>query len=266
MQKMPNQDIVGQRLAAMICSPFRRRYVPLDGATLYTLFPDAVRHRGQTTVVMRLGAIRMRLGEDGKLVGKCSQWWDVDVLHKKWLGDQTSVPAEAVSARNALITALERHYVSPFGDDLPIYVDVAASRNRAYDWNILEWDVFRGLNSQIPFKYKATRKVKNKIVSELPFLDMESHFRSVVSDDMCCDLIRQLIAQHIKNIGSMSLMPLRWIATIDPKDTVVAETGAPLVVNVADARRSKIEVGAINIVMTREPRRRQRRAKPNHVR
>jgi hypothetical protein len=246
MQNMPNQTMMGQHLAVMGSSRYRQEYVPLDDAVLYSMFPDPVPRRGGVAMTQRLACVRLSR-TNGKVVGCCTKWWDLDALRKRWRERPNVSTAKAVSSSAKLQAALQQEgrYVSPFGEDLPIYIDSASSRSRDLDWEMLELDVFRGLNGQVPFDYRLSRRVRGRIIDELPFIDIGEHFRTVVPDDTYRSLTRQLIDQHTRVVNGMSLVPLRWVKRIGMADTVVVETDVPIVIRLASPKHIVIELGAM---------------------
>jgi hypothetical protein len=155
--------------------------------------------------------------------------------------------------------------MSPFGEDLPIFVDSASSCARSLDWDSLEFDVFRGLNSQIPFDFHLSRRARIRIMPELPFLDFDEHFGSVVSPDVLMLLIRRLLEQHTRKASGMTLIPARWVKSVTSDDTIVVEAGVPMVLSFSDPLRVLVRVGALDVLLrrsgtSRRPRRRRRRA------
>ena len=246
-----NRELMGHKVAVVALSRHNTSYVPLSEASLYSLFPDPLWRGGRSAVVSRLADIRVeRSPESGKLHGRCAKWWDVPVLLEQRRNNVRG-SARALQSLADLQRALERNFASPFGADLPIFVDSASSCARVLDWDALELDVVRGLNSQIPFDYHLSRRVRPLVMSELPFLDVEEHFRSVMPDQVLVSLIRQLIDQHTRQVRGMTLLPVRWVSCISAADTVVVAAGVPMVMTFSDPMKVRVRVGALDVSLRR---------------
>ncbi len=249
-----HNSIVGHEVAVVALARQRAPYVPLGEATLFSLFPDQVFRGERHLVEPRLVEIRMSRNEIlGKLIGRDVRWWDLDALRSRYKIE----PRKHGRAHYAMIElerALSQRFISPFGEDLPIYVDSTASNVHSLDWTALEIDVVRGLNGKIPFVHKLSRRVRGKIYRELPFLDVSEHFRSVVPDDTVMSLIRQLLDQHTKTVQGRSLIPARWVGRIGKNDTVLVETGVPAVISFACLSELRVQVGALNVPLGRTRR------------
>lgn len=242
------QGMDGSKLAVIAVSRQRADYVSVEDAVLFALFPDRISRQGRPRTVARLSEIRLSIDND-RVVGQCAKWWDAAALQKQ-CNENPRRHARAAHALVDLRRALERRYASPFGNDLPIYVDSASGCARSLDWDSLEWDVVRGMNSKVPFRYHLSQRVRNRITKELPWLDRDEHFRTAVPDDTVVSLIRQLLEQHTKEVRSMSLIPARWIAKIHQRDRVVVAVGVPYVFD-TDLGGCVVDIGALRVNLDR---------------
>lgn len=257
------RGLMGHRVAVVALSRHRAPYVPISDASFYSLFPDVVRRAGGSDIEYRLADIRVqRDPKDGKLRGHCVKWWEVHSLLEQRKHNVRGI-ARVLRALEKLQRALERSFMSPFGVDLPVFVTSAPSCVRALDWDALEFDVFRGLNSQVPFDYHLSRRARARIMPELPFMDFDEHFDSVVTADTLMMLMQRMLEQHVRQEDEMTLIPARWIKSVAPDDTVVVAAEVPMVLPYSDPLHVLVRVGALDVLLrrsgtSRRPRRRRR--------
>jgi len=248
---MSERDLMGRAIAVVALSPHRSRFVPVSEASLYSLFPDVIRHGKRSTPRRRLALIKLSHDDTtSKLRGECQRWWDLRSLSEQHSNGERGT-ARTMHALTMLQHAVDKQQAAPLGEDLPIFVDSGSATIRAMDWNRLEADVVRGLNARLPFDYAVADRVGDRIARELPFVDVEEHFRSVVPDAEVTSLIRQLLGQHTRHVNGMSLVPLRWVAAVRSDDTVVVETGTPMLIPCANPLRAAVRVGALDVVLRR---------------
>lgn len=231
-------------VAVVAKSTLKDDFVPVSEAALYCLYEDRVKYddKPRPMVKSRMASLRMR-NKDGKLQVSCKRWWDTYILTRKSKKSFYRVVFdELTDVRNACTP-------SAFGRDLPVYVDSETAEMRSLAWDALEYDVFRGLNSRVPFDYSLAKEIRQKIIPELPFQDMENHFRSVVSDATVMSLIRQLIHQHTVVVDNMQLVPLRWVECVLPDDQLVVEVNRPFVMSFPDPANPLVRVGAVDALL-----------------
>ena len=253
MSKPPDNTASENRVAVIAISRYDHSFTALDDAQLFSLFPDRVpAHNAAPKEVMRVASIGLHRDSTSEIVvGQCKQWWDLAALegqHKR----AARTCRYAHRAMIDLLDAIEKDYVSPFGDDLPLYIDSGSARSRALDWDTLEWDIFRGMNSEVPFGWRVSKRVRGRIVGELPFLDVESHFRSVVPTETLMALARRMLEQHTHEANGMSLVPLRWIARVDKRDAIIVRTGVPIVIRFSKPHMARVRVGAMDVSLRRQ--------------
>lgn len=244
-------NLVGHRLAVLASSRHDIAFLPLSDVSFFSLFPDIVSSPKNLNVQYRLAEIDVKYShDDGKLHSRCIEWWGIHSLYeknKKFLNGLSHI----IAILNKLQAVINEAHVSDFGPDLPIFVDSNLSCARALDWEALEYDVYRGLNGKIPFNYQLSEKVAASIADELPFLDLVDHFRTKVPDSVIISLIRQLLEQYTKQVKGMTLIPVRWIKTLDSKDVIVVETDVPVVFNLSDPSRAEVKIGALDVSLRR---------------
>jgi hypothetical protein len=241
-----NRELMGHPVAVVAMSRHQTQYVPLGEASLFCLYPDPIRRRGHTVVRYRLARMRLSLDEHGKLVSHCLKWWDTDALSAAYKKQVRGLGG----AHHALVTlqnALQRDLRAPFGVDLPIYVDSSTSRSGPLDWDMLEYDVMRGLNGMVPFDYKLSRRMRPRILPEIPFLDLEDHFRSVIPNNTIMTLIRDLLREHTENEHGMTLVPARWLSHIVSHDAVVVVADVPSVLHFSNPAALDVEAGSFRV-------------------
>lgn len=231
-------------VAVVAKSQMNDAFVPISEALVFCLYRDRVKYDDKPQFVNkpRMAALRM-CNEDGKLNMSCQRWWDTYLLKRK------SNKSFYKSVFMELDRSRQEYRPAPFGRDLPIYIDSETAEMRSLAWDVLEYDVFRGLNSRVPFDYSLAKEVRRKIIAELPFQDMANHFRSVVSDNTVMSLIRQLIHQHTVVVDNMQLVPLRWVQCVLPDDQLVVEVNRPFVMSFPDPANARVQVGALNALL-----------------
>lgn len=244
---MEQDSYAGHSVTIVASSPYRARFVPASEATLFTLYPVVIERRASRFVAERLGEFRSHI-EGGKLKLTCARWRNASAVRRQ-LCDNAGSPAAHIRAFSQIHSARQHKYASPFGRDLPFYLDAShAARN--VDWDVLAFDVFRGMKGQVPFTWRLSHSRTKRIVSELPFVDFV-HFESVVSPeiangDMLLSLCRQMLEQHTVAAGKRSLVPLRWIEVLHAGDVVMVDTQSPMVVAPFDIHDLSISVGALD--------------------
>ncbi len=249
---------VANRVAVVALSPLGIPYVPFKDAVLFSLYPDyglGGSNDGGSKPVYRIARIRLWHNRDsGLLCGKCNRWWDLANLLSSGPPKSNGARA-AIHAADLLNNALVRSPLSALGVDLPIYLDKSVSPRFSAEWNILEWDVFRGLNGTIPFHWTLPAEDEELIKRQLPFLDVAEHFRSVVSrGEIVTDLITQLVDQYTPDVTGMSLMPFRWVNRSHPDDVIVVKTNEVRVMTFADPRKYTVDIGSLRVPLSRPMR------------
>ena len=254
MEHLPNQALTNHEVVVVALSSFKGRFVPLSEAVIYSLFPDPVIRRGKkTTLARRLASLRLSVNAEGKIGSRCSKWWDTDELSALRESNPQSV-AQPWRAYNLLTNASQRGFVSPFGADLPVFIDTKTSVARSLCWHTLERDVLLGINGEVPFKYHIPDEVsdadRQQFLEQIPFLDIEHHM-SLIPGELMLSLIRQLIKQHSRTEGSMDLIPARWLEKIYPDDSIVVEVGVSWVTPITDPTQCFVRVGAVDAWLRR---------------
>ncbi len=241
--------MMGCKVTVVALSPSREGYVPVEEATLYSLFPDYEYRNGR---FMRdepeLRVARIKLSVEGsKVVGRCDRWWSIGRLRAELRSKskRSKMPVQAARLLSRVTKA------SVFGRDLPFFFADTSDGIRSLDYGILELDVFRGMNGVFPFQYKLTAELEERIKDELPFCDLREHFASLMPDTAVLSLMRQLVRAYSRQVRGMTLTPLRWISSLDSSDTVAVKVCEPVSVVLPDAKDLCLRVGALSVELAR---------------
>lgn len=236
--------VVGYPTAVVAFSTNPAPCVPLGDATLYSLFSHCVRKDGRASVKQRLAQLKLFVSSAGKIYSRALRWWDITVLNRLYKQDPHGM-AQPHKALSVLSSTIANGVSTEFGIDLPIHISSESTKFGELDWDVVEFDIMRGLNGRIPFDYDISVIDEADITKAVPFLDIE-HFRGVVDGDAIIELTRQLRAQHTHKVGALNLTPVRWFKQADPANVVIA-TNQPYLMYFADPYYLKVAVGALDV-------------------
>lgn len=251
-------DVVGRCAIVTAYSDIGAGWAPVDQVTWFSLFPDVLHGARGPHVVERLAVVKTPLCPSplakSHLVirSQSVRWWDEDVLNRRASASSSPASLRLDADMFRRLRGQSDKPSSGLDDDLPIYVNRSTARSMSLDWTALEFDVFRGVNGEIPFTFKLEGKLREdqeRIERERPFLDVTQHFRPSVSDEAVMELSRQLFRQYTVKVGAAMLTPARWWAYVSPGTTVLAKTGEFHRLTIVDARHADLRVGMIDVDM-----------------
>lgn len=259
-------DVVGRCAYVVAYSGRGEQWSPVDQVLWFSLFPDVLHGARGPHVVERLAVLRTPLQPaptaKTRLVIRSVpvRWWDETVLARN-VAARPEHPATQLDAEMLYrLKASGEHTPVGLDDDLPIYVNRGTAKSVALDWSSVEFDVFRGINGDIPFEFNLTGKLRDdqdRIEQERPFLDVTQHFRSSVSDEAVTELSRQLIKQYSVTVGAATLLPARWWSYVVPGTTVLVKVGEIRRLTIVDAQHADLRVGMIDVDMRKPALRRE---------
>lgn len=251
-------DIIGRRASVVARSGRGELWAPVDQVLWFSLFPDVLHGARGPHVVERLAVLRTSLqplpDAKARLVIRSVpvRWWDEAVLARNVAArpDHLSMRTDAEMLQTLKASCARAS--TGLDDDLPVYVSLSAAKSAALDWLSIEFDVFRGVNGEIPFEFNLDGKLRGdqeRIEQERPFLDVTQHFRSSVSDKAVMELSRQMIKQYSVTVGAATLLPARWWSYVAPGAAVLVKTGEIRRLTIVDAQHADLRVGMFDVDM-----------------